>query len=156
MAGSIPSRTLVLGLGNDLIADDAVGLLAVRALGPLAGRRAEVRESSLHGLALLDLFVGYDRAILVDAVRTSDHPPGTVLELTPADLPPLAGLPSPHFCGLPEMCDLARRLELDFPKEFHILAVEIRDAVTIGGAMTPEVAAAIPEVCRRVMEKLEA
>lgn len=156
MAGPIPSRTLVLGLGNDLLADDAVGLLAARAMGPLAGGRAEVRASSLHGLALLDLFVGYDRAILVDAVRTGTHPPGTVLELAPADLPPLAGVPSPHFCGLPEMCALARQLEFDFPREFHILAVEIRDATTIGGAMTPEVTAAIPEVCRRVMEKLGA
>lgn len=54
------------------------------------------------------------------------------------------------------MCALARHLELDFPKEFHILAVEIRDATAIGGAMTPEVKAATPEVCRRVMEKLGA
>ena len=147
-------RTLVLGLGNDILADDAVGLRAVRMLRGRTGPGIVVEESSMHGLALLDLFIGYERAVLIDAVHTGRHPPGTILEMSPSDLAPAGGTPSPHFCGLPEMIDLAARMELDFPRRFHIVAVEIGDALTIGGAMSAEIEAAVPELCRLVMKWL--
>lgn len=146
----ISIRILVLGLGNDILADDAVGLLAARALrDELAGLDGvTVEETSLHGMALLDLFLGHERAILLDAIQTGNHPPGTLLNLDPHQLGRVLS-PSPHFAGLPEMIAVAGQLALDFPTEFHILAVEVADPHTIGGAMTPEVAAAVPELVRR-------
>lgn len=144
-------RTLVLGLGNELLSDDGVGLLAARSVrSALAGRRdVEVVESSLAGVALLDLFLGYDRAIVIDAIRTRRAAPGSVFELTPADLDPVAA-PSPHFTGLPEMLAVARQLRLAFPEDIRILAVEVEDAATIGGAMSEAVREAVPRVAARV------
>ena len=95
-------KTLVLGLGNDILADDAVGVLAARALRDELAGRADVVETAMHGLALLDHFLGYERAILLDAIQTGKQPPGTIIELGVADLSPIA-TPSPHFTGLPEM-----------------------------------------------------
>jgi hydrogenase maturation protease len=143
-------RILVLGLGNDILADDAVGLLAARALleelADLPG--VVVEETSLHGMALLDIFLGHQKAILLDAIQTGSHTAGTILELDPTKLGRVIS-PSPHFAGLPEMMATAEQLSLDFPSEFRILAMEVADARTIGGAMTPEVEAAIPELARR-------
>jgi hydrogenase maturation protease len=139
----------VLGLGNDILADDAVGLLAARALGTSLSGWADVRETSVHGVALLDLLIGYDHAILIDAVRTGRHPPGSVLTLDPAELS-TAFAPSPHYAGLPEVLALARALELEFPARIGIVAVEVADPYTIDGTMTPQVLAAVPEACRRV------
>lgn len=145
-------RILVLGLGNDILADDAVGLMAARAVREdLAGLGGvEVEETSMHGMALLDIFLGYDKAILLDAIQTGAHPPGTILELDPAKLGKVTS-PSPHFAGLPEMIATADQLALDFPATFRILAVEVADPHTIGGAMTPEVAQAVPELARRAI-----
>jgi hydrogenase maturation protease len=144
-------RILVLGLGNDILADDAVGLLAAQVVRKelLGLPDVAVEETSLHGMALLDIFIGYQKAILLDAIQTGVHPAGTILELDPARLGRVTS-PSPHFAGLPEMVATAQQLALDFPAEFRILAVEIADARTIGGAMTPEVMSAIPELARRV------
>jgi len=140
---------LVLGLGNDLLADDAIGVLAARELEPRLGGRADVVASSLHGLALLDVLAGYDAAVLIDAVQSGERPVGTVFEMDPAALVPVP-VPSPHFAGLPDMLALARRLELRFPERFRIVAVEVRDPFTIGGAMTPEVRQALPAICEDV------
>ena len=147
-------RTLVLGLGNELLSDDGVGLLAARSVrSALAGRRdVDVVESPLAGVALLDLFLGYDRAIVIDAIKTRRAAPGSVFELTPADLDPVAA-PSPHFTGLPEMLAVARQLRLAFPADIRILAVEVEDAATIGGGMSGRVREAVPRVAARV-EKL--
>ena len=149
------TKTLILGLGNDLLADDAIGILAARRLQTRLGERADVVESSLHGLALLETFLGYDRALIIDAIQTGRHPPGTIIELSPEDFRPV-DVPSPHFAGLPEMIALARELDLPFPARIRILAVEIANAAVIGGAMTPAVSAALDGVCDRAAALLDA
>ena len=147
--------TLVLGLGNELLADDGVGVIAARQLADELAGRADVVETAMHGLALLDYFIGYERAVLIDAIQTGRHPPGTVLDLDPADLRAVRA-PTPHFAGLPEMLAVAEQLELDFPRQFRIVAVEIANALELGAAMTDAVAAALPEVLARVRAHLRA
>jgi hydrogenase maturation protease len=146
---------LVLGLGNELLADDGVGILAARALAAEVGEHADVVETSQHGLALLDSFLGYRRAIIIDAIHTTTHAPGTILELNPEDLPPVA-TPSPHYTGLPEMLLMAGQLQLDFPRQIKIFALEIVDPHTVGGAITPPVQAALPALIQRVRHQLDA
>lgn len=146
---------LVLGLGNDLLADDGVGILAVRALaGELRGQ-ADVVETAMHGLALLEYFLGYQHAIVIDAIHTTVHPPGAILELNPEDLPPVES-PSPHYTGLPEMLKMAEQLHLDFPATIKIFAMEVLDPYTVGGELTQPVRAALPELIRRVKEQVKA
>lgn len=147
--------TLVLGLGNDLLADDGIGIYAARALAaPLQGR-ADVQECSICGIALMEIFTGFQRVVVIDAIQTGSHPPGTILVLVPADLDAVVA-PSPHYAGLPEMFALATQLGLDFPREFVIFAMEVQDPYTVGGDMTPLVAAALPELVQRVLAQVEA
>jgi hydrogenase maturation protease len=157
---SVP-RILVLGLGNELLADDAAGVLAARSVAATleaapVGTRAsvDVVDSSLSGLALLELFVDHDRAIVLDAVQTGQSPPGTILEIEPGRLGRVIA-PSPHYAGLPELFEVATRLGLQFPSETAIFALEVADPHTIGGPLTPAVQAAIPELAGRCLERLE-
>lgn len=141
-------KILVLGLGNDLLADDAIGHLAAAELGPRLAGRADVEATALHGLALLDVLAGYDAAVVLDAACTGARAVGEVHEIAPATLARIES-PSPHFAGFPEMLDLAERLGLHFPRRLRIIAVEVLDPWTIGGAMTPAVRDALPELCER-------
>lgn len=151
-------KILILGLGNELLGDDAVGILAARVLKERLKDKADVVESSLSGMALLDLLVGYERAILIDAVKTGRTPPGTIAELSPADLGAVAA-PSPHYAGLPELIATAQALNLDFPKEIKIFAIEVADPHTIGRGLSHMVAQAlgklIPQVERQVAQWLK-
>jgi len=129
---------LILALGNDLLGDDAVGLLAARALRPDVQDVADVVETGEAGLALLELMEGYERALLLDAVWTRRAPPGTVLEFSPADFSEVVA-PSPHYAGLPEVLALARRLDLPFPGEIRILGLEVENLWTFTEELTPAV-----------------
>ncbi len=72
-------KILVIGLGNPLISDDSVGLrVADRLKQRLAGRpRIVVTEDYWGGLRLMERMIGYDAAIVVDAICTGATP-GTI------------------------------------------------------------------------------
>ena len=144
----------MVGLGNDLLADDAVGVLAAQELETRLSGRADVVATALHGVALLDVFLGYEQAIVIDAIQTGQHAPGTVMEIDTSTLRPAAS-PSPHYVGLPEMLAIAEQLGVEFPKTVRVFAVEVVDPYTIGGKMTAEVRRAVEEVCQRVLEAVE-
>ena len=92
---------LVLGLGNEYAGDDAIGVLAVRALRGELAMAADIVESAASGLALLEVFAGYDRAVIADSIRTgARRPAGTIIEATLADLG-LPTAPSLHQAGYP-------------------------------------------------------
>lgn len=138
------ARLRVLGLGNDLLADDAFGIEVARRV-----RRAlpdvEAIESSEAGLALLDHISGARRLIIVDTIRTGGAPPGTLYALEPAALGTSTAC-APHGAGLLEILQLAQCLDMGDPEEVLIIAVEAADCTTIGGPMHPAVKAAIPAV----------
>ena len=97
------SRVLVVGLGNDLMGDDGVGLEVVRRLaaaGPWPGVR--IVEAGSDSLVLAELWAGEEEVWLVDALL-GGAPPGTVRLLEHDEL---LALPqrhaTAHHLSLPE------------------------------------------------------
>jgi len=116
LPGKAPPRTkpvLVLGLGNDILSDDAVGLNVAREIRRHLSDSdgIEVQETSEMGLALLDHIVGFADLILVDAVQTRQAPPGFLHEFDGGQLKILS-IVSPHFLGVGEIVALGRQLGL--------------------------------------------
>ena len=145
-------RVLLLGLGNDILSDDAVGLKVARAIQPRLSKSdgIEVRETCEMGLALLDYIVGFDRLVLVDAMQTGRMPPGFLHEFDSDDLRVLPAV-SPHFLGIGEMLALGRKLGLPVPRRVKVFAVEVQDPFTVGTSMTPALQQALAAVVARVL-----
>jgi len=144
-------KVLLLGLGNDILTDDAVGL---HVAGELRSALAchpeiEVRETTEMGLALLDFMTGYTAVVIVDSIQTGRAAPGTLHELDAAALQQLTG-GTPHFVGVTETLALGRQLALAMPERVLIFAVEVEDPFTLGTALTPAVQAALPGIVERV------
>lgn len=143
----------VLGLGNEILADDAFGILVAREVGRRFGSAAEVVESSDAGFNLLDRLIDVRRLFVVDTILTGKSKPGTMHVYDSSGWLPVTGV-SPHFTGLFEVLAVAKELGLRVP-QMTIFAVEAADCLTVGGAMHPEVQAAIPMVVEWVGRYLE-
>lgn len=154
-------RTLILGLGNALLTDDAVGVRVAEAVAAALEAQpwpqAEVATAAVGGLALMELLIGYDRAILVDAVSRADLPPGWVMRLTLDDLRAMQLTErsvSPHDTSLCVALDLGRQLGLPLPGELVIYAVTVSELRDFSEEPTPPVAAAIPAAADAVLAEL--
>ena len=153
MPASIP-KVLVLGLGNDILTDDAVGLRIVEVVRErLAGEPdIEVRATTEMGLALLDEIADRESVVLVDSVQTGEAPPGTVHEIDSFELSRVLTT-APHFLGIGETLALGRLLGLAMPREVRIIAVEVADPHRLGTKLTPAVEQAVAPAAERVTEQ---
>ncbi|HVM49794.1 MAG TPA: hydrogenase maturation protease [Candidatus Acidoferrum sp.] len=155
--GNAAPRVLVLGLGNDVLTDDAVGLQVARELrSRLAGLTSvQVEETTEMGLALLDYLAGHEAAVLVDSIQTGKCPPGFVHELDARSLKQLTGR-TPHFLGVGEALALGRKLEMPMPSQVRIFAIEVEDPFTLGTQLTPALQGALPAIVRQVEDAVTA
>jgi len=149
--GTAKPGTLVLGLGNDLLTDDSIGLQVAALLRQrLAGQPSiTVSETAEMGLSLLDIISGFDRLILVDAVQTGRATPGFVHRLDAADLAALPAV-APHFLGVGEALALGRKLGLQLPERVTIFAIEVEDVFTVGTQLSPALRAALPSIVAEI------
>jgi hydrogenase maturation protease len=146
-----PARVLVLGLGNDILTDDAVGLhIAAAVRTRLAGvTDVEVKATTEMGLALLDEIAGHDCLVLVDSVQTGRVPAGHIHEMDPGEFTGVLTT-VPHFLGIRETLVLGNLLGLPMPADVKIVAVEVEDPFTLGTALTQAVAGAVDAAAARV------
>jgi hydrogenase maturation protease len=150
-------KTLVLGMGNTILCDDGVGVYAVQEAARRCQRDGVVfADASVGGMRLLDIIAGYDRIVLVDAIRTADGQPGDVYRLHPGDLPTLHS-GSTHDLSLTGALALGRGMGMQLPADenFVIVAVEVEEVWTFGEECTPAVAEAIPRAVEVILAELE-
>jgi hydrogenase maturation protease len=149
-------KTLILGLGNPILTDDGIGIYVVRELmaRPLPNDIA-CTEASVGGLRLLEVIVGYERVILVDAIQTPDGRPGDIHRLRVGDLRASLHAGSTHDLSLTGALRLGRSMGMALPDDENILilAVEVVDVLTFGEECTPQVAEAIPRIARAVLKE---
>ncbi len=149
-------RTIIVGLGNTLMTDDAVGILVARELhARLANPAVELREAAVAGIELMELLVGYDRAIVIDAVQTEDGKIGDWYRLD-EPLEHNGPLPqSTHRFGVFEGLELGKRLGLDMPEEIRIYAIEVADPFTFAEGLSPALEAALGGIVENLSKDLE-
>jgi hydrogenase maturation protease len=152
-------KTLVLGLGNPILGDDGAGVevaASVRAaLSPQMN--IDVEEACVGGLALMERMIGYDRAILIDALDPGHAPSGTVQRLELADLQrlcPTLHSASAHDTNLVTALEAGRRIGLPLPSQITIFAVAVENVWDFSDSMTPAVARSIPCVVQAVLSEL--
>jgi hydrogenase maturation protease len=143
----------VLCLGNPLRKDDAVALAVADRLDRARPADVVVRRSAASGLYLLDELEGFDRVVVVDAIRTGAHPPGTVHAIALEQLHAPEG-PSPHAIGLPSALARARAAGAPVPSRVRLVAIEVQVMDEVGEGLTPAVQAALPDAVAAVHASL--
>lgn len=151
-------RTTIIGIGNPVLRDDSVGLKVAGRLREELRDAPEVTVTELYagGLRVMEAMAGYDRAILVDAIRTEGGQPGTVYALEAGDVAQTRNLCSTHDGSLAVALELGRIAGMHLPSEIRIWAVEAGDVGTFSESLTEEVARAVPRVVENVIGQLQA
>ena len=152
-------KTLLLGMGNPILTDDAVGVRLARDLAARLDRTPAldvVPECSVGGLNLLDVLAGYERAVVLDSIRTADGVPGDWYRFTAAGLRDTLHLRNVHDVNLATALELGRRTGMHLPRDenIHIFAVEIEDGATFGEALSPALEAAYPELLATLADEV--
>lgn len=155
--GSAPDATstptLILGLGNAILCDDGVGIKVARhiaEMGPHPG--IVVKEAELAGFALIDLLEGFERAVVVDAVRLRDAEPGEIVVFGSDSLAPSLHLVAGHQIDLPTALAMGRQLGRPVPHTVSIVGIQVQDDRTFSESCTPEVEAAIERAAQVALE----
>lgn len=130
-------KTLILGLGNDILCDDGIGMKLARDLEKLAAAKIgtapifqDKKEknrscpyfcgcvpnfadfsflpASIDGLELLDAMDGYDKVFIIDAFQAKDLEIGEVAVLGVEDFEHTVYIGSPHSLNLATAIKLCR------------------------------------------------
>ena len=142
----------VVGIGNNLLQDDGVGIHALRHYeAHHAGPDVCCLDAGTVGLALMDRLANLQGLVAVDAMRLG-KPPGTVtvLEGEEMDRHLRNHHGSVHELGLSDILD-ALRLCDDLPANRALVGIEPAE-MDWGTEPTPKVAAAIPSATARIRD----
>ena len=144
--------TLVLGVGNPVLTDDAVGL-RVAHLIKKAKPELTVVETTEAGLTLLELITGYERVIIIDSVKTGHGQPGTLHQLTLDQIDPSWNFCSTHGIDIRMAFELGRKLDYKLPAKISIYGIEVEDNTNFGEKYTKKVEHSIPQIIREIIER---
>lgn len=140
-------RLTIIGLGNEMLSDDGLGIKVVRELkNRLDDDSVAFEELSVGGLQLFDHLIGTEECIIVDAVKTGMQPAGTMLRIVQtADHEPVK-LTSSHQIDLGQILGLARFMGAPLPKRLTVYGIEADDITTFQEQCTAQVSRAIPKL----------
>jgi hydrogenase maturation protease len=150
--------TIIIGIGNPVLADDSVGLKIADCLEDRLRGRPGVAVSRLccGGMRVMEAMAGHERAIIIDAAVGGGGAPGTVYSLGADGFSQTRNICSSHDGGLPVALELGRAVGLRLPRDVRIWAVEAGDVLTYSEELTAEVQRAVPLVVEHVIRDLDA
>jgi hydrogenase maturation protease len=156
-----PARYAILGLGNRLQGDEALGGLVIEQLeaapellGALPDQASvDLVDGGTVGLALIPRLCGLDGLVVVDLVN-ADAEPGTFIDLDGAAVLRHETVMGVHELGAEEL--LGALLFMDaLPRRVRVVGLQ-PDSISLGTELTPRLAAAVPDLIRVVVDHVAA
>ncbi len=135
--------------------DDAVGIEVAKIVfqGLSAGADVDFVEATVGGLELVELLEGHSKAVIIDAIQTSN---GKIGDFYTLDLEKLKNSNSPsmtHQIGLIEGLELGKKLGMKMPQDLSVYAVEVEDVYTFGTELTKTVKDQVPIIAQKILSK---
>lgn len=149
-------QTLVLGIGNTLLSDEGVGVHAIHQLQAQYGSPPNtlfIDGGTLSFTLALEIEQA-DNLIVIDAAQLNDKP-GTVKTFVDEEMDRFLGngnKRSVHEVGLLDLIHISR-MTGHFPRRRALIGIQPQK-LDWGDSPTESVNAAIPLVCKQVIEQI--
>jgi hydrogenase maturation protease len=144
-------KTLILGLGNNILTDDGIGPRLVNDLSRMINDPGlKFTTASCGGLEILEYIKDYERVVFIDSIRIRDGKPGDVYYFVPSEFRETSHLSNLHDINFLTALKLGNSLNLGLPVDLHILAVEIIEDMVFSEEFTPLLKEKYPTILEEV------
>ena len=151
-------KTIILGVGNPILCDDGAGIHVAHQLKQhITDQTITINEAYTGGMNLLDMMIGYDKAILIDTVYIAEAKNGEVKRLTLHDSGNTCHSSNPHDVSLQEALRLAEKLgEKNIPKEIIVIGIVVKEQpIHFGEQLSKNIQAAVPKAVEMTLHELK-
>lgn len=139
----------MVGLGNPILGDDGVGWRIASELqkNEVIPSDVTIECLAVGGISLMEALIGYDRAIIIDAITTHQAPQGTVKYFALGEVPnpSLGHMSSAHDTSLQEAMKMGRSIGAHLPEDITVVAVEAEKVYEFSETLSPPVSEAVTE-----------
>ena len=150
-------KTIILGVGNQILGDDGVGIHVANELKKhIHIPDIIIDEAITGGMNLLDLILGYDKAIIIDAVKSETGENGEVKRIPLSDFSTMHSC-NPHDVSLIEAIKMATKIgETRIPKEIIIIGVMMKQIpCEFGEKLSKKIATAVPKAVEMTLNEIK-
>ena len=150
-------KTIILGVGNHILGDDGVGIHVVNELKKqIQNPDITIDEAVTGGMNLLELLLGYDKAIIIDAVKTENGETGEVKRIPLSNFSTMHSC-NPHDVSLIEAIEMAKKLGEDrIPKKIIVVGIMMKKIpCEFGEKLSNEIAAAVPKAVDMTLNEIK-
>jgi hydrogenase maturation protease len=170
-SASVRPPVIIIGLGNPILGDDGVGWQVAAQLAQrlnveqfdrsdqfsaISGKSDEIEIDCLAvgGLALMERLIGYERAIIIDAINSGRSPRGQISYFPLEKLPDqnLGHLSSTHDTSLQNALKIGRAMGARLPARIEIVAIEAQQVYDFSEQLSPDISKCVPDAVNLVME----
>jgi len=149
-------KTIILGVGNPILSDDGVGIHVVNQLRQhIHDPDVAIDEALTGGMNLLDLLLGYDKAIIIDAVKIDNGKDGEVKRIPLNSFSTMHSC-NPHDVSLTEAIQMAEKLgETKIPKEIIVIGIMMKKLpCEFGENLSEKIAMAVPNAVEMTLNEI--
>lgn len=148
-------KTLILGVGNYLMSDDGLSVHVLERLQAdnLIPDNIQMIDGGTCGLDLLQYLEGVSNLIIIDAIKTRNGIPGSIIRLEGDKVPAYLSLKiSPHDIGLPDLLATAKLRDL-YPEKIVVFGIQPA-SLELGVELSPEVASKVDELIELIQREV--
>jgi hydrogenase maturation protease len=145
-------KVLILGIGNTLRSDDGLGVYIVKHIeesGIPLPEGVSLLDGGTAGFDLLGLIDGYDKIVIVDALKTNDKP-GSIYRFTPEHAVESRARFSLHEVGIMEVIKTLRIM--DNNPEIEFVGIVPENISDINTTISQAVMESIPRAVEVILE----
>ncbi len=161
------NKTLILGLGSEILTDDGIGLRLVSDLEKvltfqveknLKGRKVrqiDFKTCLTGSLDLLEIIKDYNTLIILDATKTQNGIPGNIYKYSLNNYKDTIHLQNIHDISFQDTLKLGKRIGLIIPGKVEIFAIEIFDNLTFSSSLSAVLVNKYPQILKDIKNQIE-
>jgi hydrogenase maturation protease len=148
-------KTLILGVGNYILSDDGLSVHVLERLQADHSIPEDIQmiDGGTCGLDLLQYLEGVSNLIIIDAIKTRNGTPGSIIRLDGDQIPAYLSLKiSPHDIGLPDLLATAKLRDL-YPERIVVFGIQPA-SLELGVELSLEVAAKVEDLIELIKKEV--